>query len=71
MSKIIGKQYRFNYPKEFKCYPDYTEQNGKIVVVTGLVPDSDKDEEVEPMYKIALEDKSWMGEAFESELEEI
>jgi hypothetical protein len=63
----VGKKYIFDYPNGFTTLPEYSKHRLQEVTVLGMVPESDKDSEVETMYYMQAVD-GWKGEAFESEL---
>lgn len=65
---VINKKYRFAYPQEFVTLPEYSEHRGRTVNVLACIQEETEDEEA--MYKVQASD-GWIGEAFESELEEL
>ena len=70
---MVGKHAVFNYPSEFRSLPEYTAHAGwQVVVLRELTEDEydNADPDRERMFKIQAED-GWVGDAFESELEEI
>ena len=66
MSIEIGKQYIFDYPKEFVTLPEYSKRRGKAVVAEALVQEGNEDGEA--LYQVRVVEDGWIGEAFESEL---
>jgi len=71
MPKTIEKAI-FHYPPEFTSLPDYTQRRGKTVEIIRELGRDEYDFEGELMYMIRDTDcGSWVGHAFESELERI
>jgi hypothetical protein len=69
MDAIIGKSFRFDYPKEFVTLPEYTAHAGQLVRVTRQLTERevDMDETLERMFEFVAPD-GFVGQAFESEL---
>ena len=63
-----GKQYRFDYPKEFVTLPEYTAHAGQTVTVLKCTQIGNQNEEA--MWQFVAAD-GWHGEAFESELVDL
>lgn len=72
--RTIGRQYRFDYPAEFRTLPDYTVHTGQTVTVvrqlTAQEADFPSEDCPDPMYEVAALD-GWTGHAWGSELKEI
>jgi len=66
MSIEIGKQYVFDYSKEFVTLLEYSKRRGQVVIAESLIQEGNEDEEA--IYEIRAVEDGWIGEAFESEL---
>jgi hypothetical protein len=67
----VNKQYKFNYPLAFITLPKYSEHRGQTAtVVRALDRGTEYDYEGDAMFEVQFAD-GWVGEAFESELEEL
>jgi hypothetical protein len=66
MSIQLGKNYIFDYPKEFVTLPEYSVQRGKVVTVESTIQEGNDDEEA--LYQVRGVEDGWVGEVFEGEL---
>ena len=66
MSIQLGKNYIFDYPKEFVTLPEYSAQRGKVVTVESIIQEGNDDEEA--LYQVRGVEDGWIGEVFEGEL---
>jgi len=66
MSIQLGKNYIFDYPKEFVTLPEYSKQRGKVVTVESIIQEGNDDEEA--LYQVRGVEDEWVGEVFEGEL---
>lgn len=66
MSIQLGKNYIFDYPKEFVTLPEYSVQRGKVVTVESIIQEGQYDEEA--LYQVRGVEDGWVGEVFEGEL---
>lgn len=66
MSIQLGKNYIFDYPKEFVTLPEYSVQRGKVVTVESIIQEGNDDEEA--LYQVRGVEDGWVGEVFEGEL---
>ena len=66
MSIQLGKNYIFDYPKEFVTLPEYSAQRGKVVTVESIIQEGNDDEET--LYQVRGVEDGWIGEVFEGEL---
>ena len=66
MSIQLGKNYIFDYPKEFVTLPEYSVQRGKVVTVESIIQGGNDDEEA--LYQVRGVEDGWVGEVFEGEL---
>ncbi len=68
MAVKIGEKYKFDYPKDFQSYPDYTDHAGQFVQVKRELQNIEAESgEINRIFEIRADD-GWEGVAFEDEL---
>ena len=67
-SSDFGKQFIFNYPKEFTSLPGYNQRRGATVVLNRELIDGEEYDKEDGERMFEIQDGKWIGHAYESEL---